>query len=492
MFRQGLALIMSVSVFSVPSEGESTKLEGSAAPLVQPIPQAQEHAGPCCALQGLPWAARQQRHSQAVAALGLGKPGNIPAWEEAAQLAAQFLQLPLAVVTLAEGHTEYIRAAYGLSSLGLGNPLSQRRQLPLERGLSLYILDSNQPLVLANTADNPVTAQSEWVETYGIRAYCGVPLTTSQGLCIGTLAVMDRQPRSFTDQELAFLAMAARWGMSEYERQWAIAAETRPGAIATATASPDSLINAVRLNLVSQLTQDLRSPLSTVLGMASMLSREIYGPLTQKQREYTDIVCQSSKTLMALVDEITDLGLAQTGHPDLVPTSVDIGSLIQQVIITLTPLAEKSAQIVTFTLEPNENHWILDQRTVKQILYHLTFSIMQMAGDHSHLCIHACRRGQALSLVLWLANPWLGEGLPAQVIDLFHPSIAEGLPGLTLSGAKPGTVPEAIPALLLSQHLARRHGGEIRVQESADSGCRLIVLLPVLNASKTQGAACTS
>ena len=485
---------MSVSVFSVLSEGESERIVGTAAPLVQPLPPEQDYAGPCCLRQGLPWADRQQRHSQAIAALGLGEPGNVPAWEEAAQLAAQFLHMPVAIVTLAEGHTEYIRAAYGLSILGLGNPLSQQRQLPLERGLSLYILDSDRPLVLANAVDNPITAQSEWVETYGIRAYCGVPLTTSQGLCIGTLAVMDRQPHNFTDQELAFLAMAARWGMSEYERQWAIAAETRPGSTAAAGASPDSLMNAVRLNLMSQLTQDLRSPLTTVLGMASMLSREIYGPLTQKQREYTDIVCQSSKTLMALVEEITDLGLAQTGHPDLVPTSVDIGALGQQVITTLTPLAEKSAQTVTFTLEPDENHWILDQRTVKQILYHLTFGIMQVAGDHSHLCIHACRRGQAFSLVLWLANPWLGEGLPAQVIDLFHPpvSMVERFPGLTLSGAQPRPAAQEMPGLLLSQHLALRHGGEIRVQESADSGCRLIVLLPVLDASKAQGAACTS
>ncbi len=483
---------MSVSVFSVLSEAESERVVGTVAPQLQHVPPEQEHAGPCCPLQGLSWADRQQRRSQIVAALGLSEPGSVPAWEEAAQLAAQFLHMPVAIVTLAEGHTEYIRAAYGLSSLGLGNPLSQQRQLPLERGLSLYILDSDRPLTLTDASDNPITAQSEWVETYGIRAYCGVPLTTSQGICIGTLTVMDRQPRNFTEQDLAFLAMATRWGMSEYERRWAISTEARPGL--TATAAPDGLMNAVRLNLVSQLTQDLRSPLSTVLGMASMLSREIYGPLTQKQREYTDIVCQSSKTLVALVDEIIELGLTQTGHPDLVPTSVDIGALGQQVITILTPLAEKSAQTVTFTLEPDENHWILDQRTVKQILYHLTFGIMQAAGDHSHLCIHACRRGQALSLMLWLANPWLGEGLPAQVIDLFHPtvSVAEPVPALTLSGTKPGPVSQEMPGLLLSQHLALRHGGEIRVQESADSGCRLIVLLPVLDASKSQGATYSS
>ncbi|TVQ08007.1 MAG: GAF domain-containing sensor histidine kinase [Leptolyngbya sp. DLM2.Bin27] len=485
---------MGVPVFSVLSEGEFSKGVGASPGRAQ-LPYREQEAGqasggPTCPWPGLPWAQRQPHQAQILAALGLGDLGSVPPWEEAAQVAAQFLAMPIAVVTLADGNSEYIRAAYGLSSLGVGNPLSQQRQLPLNQGLGLYVLDSRQPLVLPDAADNAVTARSEWVATYGIRAYCGVPLITSQGLCIGTLAVMDRQPHRFTEQELAFVAMAARWGMSEYERYWATAVSAAPARLGVPESpqSLEALMNAVRLNLVSHLTEELRNPLATVLGMASMLSREIYGPLTQKQREYTDIVCHSSQTLMTQVNEIIDLGLAPTGRPGLVPTAVDIRALGQQVINTLTPLAEKSAQAITFTVEPNEDHWILDQRTVKQILYHLTFSILQVAGEHSNLCIHACRRGQALSLMLWLANPWLGEGLPTEVFERFHPpaSMTECLPGVALSGPKPDPVPQDLLGLLLSQHLALRHGGEIRVQGSADNCCRLVVTLPVLDAAKAR------
>ena len=443
---------------------------------------------PCCPLGGLPWQERQRRRSQAIAALGVDGQNSIPAWEEAAQLAARFLGIPMAVVTVADSHTEYFQAAYGLSSLGIGNPLSQQRQLPLDGGLGLYVLDSEQPLILADTTDNPVVSQSVLVNTYGIRTYCGVPLVTSQGTCLGTLAVMDRHPRSFTEQELGFLAMAARWGMSEYERQAAPVDPTAAPALGSAMAllSLETLIDRVRLNLVSKLTQDLRSPLTTVLGMATMLSREIYGPLTPKQREYTDIVHRSSQTLMTLVDEIIDLSPVETTLPDLVPTPVDIEVLGQQVLTTLNPLAEASAQALTLTLEPNENHWILDQRTVKQIFYHLVFSIMQVAGDNSTLRVHACRRGQALSLGLWVSNPWLGEGLPQEVITTFHrlgPAV----------GAAPGTsstdIPRPLLGLLLSQHLAQRHGGNIKVQSNADSSYRLLVLLPVMDAATARAEA---
>ncbi|MEO1070604.1 MAG: GAF domain-containing protein, partial [Cyanobacteria bacterium J06638_6] len=200
---------------------------------------------------------RHQRRHQAIIDLGLETPASIPAWDEAAQLAAQFLAMPLAIVSLADSTTESLRAAYGLSSLGVGNPLSQQRQIPLDQGLGLYILDSEQPLLLADAIDDGILAQSELVVTYGIRAYGGVPLMTSQGICIGTLAVMDIRPRQFSEQDLGFLAMAARWGMSEYERQVAMDGKT---AGRSHLSTPFTLGQGAHIGLLSQLTQDLRSP----------------------------------------------------------------------------------------------------------------------------------------------------------------------------------------------------------------------------------------
>ncbi|MEA5452288.1 GAF domain-containing sensor histidine kinase [Leptolyngbya sp. CCNP1308] len=445
---------MSVSVFPVGPEGKAAD--------ETTLPQL---TWPCCSLQGLTWVERQQRRNRAIAALDLSPDSSIPAWEEAAQMAARFLGVPIAVVTLADSQTEYVRAAFGLSCLGVGNPLSQQRQIPLQEGFGVYILDSEQALQVTDTLDSPSLAQSDLVITYGIRAYAGVPLMTGQGICVGTLAAIDVQPRPFTAQDLGFLAMAARWGMSEYERQQATC-------MAPAPQIPlESLVDRVRLNLISQLTQELRSPLTTVLGMTTMLSREIYGPLTPKQREYTDIVHRSSQTLMALVEELIDLNPLETERSELVPTAVDIEALGQQVLATLTPVAEASAQTLSLSVEPGENHWILDQRVVKQILYHLAFSIMQVAGDNGTLRVHACRRGKTLALALWLSNPWLGEGLPQEVVTLLQASTV------------PRQTPRSLLGILLGQHLVRRHGGQMTVQGSIDSDCRLLVILPGLEAA---------
>ncbi|WP_052049794.1 GAF domain-containing sensor histidine kinase [Leptolyngbya sp. KIOST-1] len=478
---------MGVSVFPVRSEGDAGKETGAVASECVDLSSDDAAAGLSAggnapsvwstrALSGLSQAERQQRRSQAIAALGLPHPGSVPAWEEAAQMAARYLGLPLVIVTVADETTEYLYAAFGLSCLGVGNPLSLQRQLPLSGGLGVHILDREQPLVVPDTAQAPGFAQSELVSSYGIRAYCGVPLVTSEGLCLGTLAAMDLCPRQFSEPELGFLAMAARWGMSEFERhQASVLARSSTGPL-----SLDNIMDRVRLNLISQLTQDLRSPLTTVLGMSTMLNREIYGPLTPKQREYTDIVHRSSQTLIALVDELSALSPVAVEGAELAPTTVDIEALGQQVMATLTPLAEKRTQTLSLTVEPGENHWVLDQRLVKQILYYLMAGILPVAGDDSTLRLHACRRGQDLALGLWLSNPWLGEGLPPEVVAILQ------TPLVRLSAAE---IPRSLLGLLLSQQLVQRHGGRISVQDYADSSSRLMVLLPNLDAAVARPSA---
>jgi signal transduction histidine kinase len=441
--------------------------------------------------------------------LGLFDCESIPAFDEVTQQVAEFLRVPICVVTIADSTTEYVKAAYGLSHLGLGNSLARLRQMPLAHGLGTYVLDSEQPLFITDTGENAVIAASQLAYTYGIGAYGAVPLMTSGGDCIGTLAIMDRQPRNFSLQEQGYMAMASRWGMSEYER-WSYQSLASASSVADqeqvfdTQANPrQSLIDAVRLHLIGELTQDLRSPLTAVLGMTSLLGQEIYGPLTAKQREYVEVVHNSSRILMERVQDIVELGLFEPEHrvPEMAP--VDIDMLGQQVMNTLEQLASQRSQTLAITTEPGERVWTVDKSIVKQIFYHVMYSIMQLAGENSTVRVHLSRQGQLLQLAAWLSNPWLGEGLPQSVVRLCRamavkPAQRSGLlptsqpwqDGLetqpTVVSLEPEKVSRELLGLLLSQYLAECHGGHIKLQGSLDAGYRLLVVIPSGPASTPQ------
>lgn len=480
-----------------------------------------------CHLEGLQPAERLAHRLSAIQALELFDADGIPVFEEATQMAARFLKMPICVFSIANESVEIFKAATGLSQLGLMNPLAKSRQLNLDESLGVNVLDSEQACVLSDLTQHPAFLNYQLVQNYGIRSYAGVPLITSQGCCIGILAVMDQAPRVFTVQEIAFLEITARWGISEYERTHLQKRVAAPGGILHAdplgqgayqTASQSdaskgndlrSLIDSVRLNLIGQLTQDLRNPLTSIIGMASMLHREIYGPLTDKQREYTEIVRTSSQTLMVLVDEIIELGAFENTYQELMPTPVNIAMLGQQVLKTLEEVAEKRDQTLTLTLGPGARVWMLDKGKVKQLLYHLIFSVLQMAGENSTLRLHASQRGDSLNLGIWLSNPWLGEGLPSSILSLcdFFPSPSKAgcLPSSGtrredslnthphFSGSDSSLPTQETSAianysrellgLLLSRHLAELHGGDITIQGTSEGGYRFVVNLPAVISS---------
>jgi len=93
-------------------------------------------------------------------------------------------------------------------------------------------------------------------------------------------------------REIKFLELIARWSMSEFERNRLLKAQDTNKAVVTSEipsrivsevriipTTPTDPLSTIKLELLAQLTQELRTPLTTsVLGMAGVVSREIYGP----------------------------------------------------------------------------------------------------------------------------------------------------------------------------------------------------------------------
>lgn len=487
-----------------------------------------------CRLDGLTSIAREQQRLETLKDFGLLDAETIPVFDEATQTAARFLDTPICFLGLMTQNNVLLRSAIGLSRVGLMNPLAQSRQIPRLDSFCTYVVDSQQALAIDDTATNLLFASSLLVGHYGIRAYLGAPLMTADGECIGTLAVMDWTPRHFTNKDLEFLAITARWSLSEFERnhllkQQQITSVLRmpsgaklPEVTTTNQTSSDHSefhsTNSIKVKLLTQLTQELRTPLTSVMGMASVLSRQVYGPLTNKQKEYLEIIHRSGQHLVTLVEEIVALGLLDETSKNLLLTSVDIEMLCQQAINNLSELAQARQQQIRLTVEPGNRIWLMDKDKVRQMLYYLVFSIIHAAEAGGEVRIHVSRKNKKLKIAVWVSHPWLGEGIPPVYGGVVASSIpvpatadttqnnsfsAEGnleqaqIPPLNqlISGASilaAFTLTQEltkIPSdqdsreslgLILSCHLAELHKGQIAVQGSLESGYRYVISLPQL------------
>ncbi|MEL7051845.1 MAG: GAF domain-containing sensor histidine kinase [Cyanobacteria bacterium J06634_6] len=475
-----------------------------------------------CLIEGRSPANRDRHRSEILARLNLLDNDTVPVFEEATQNISRLLAMPICILSVMDADVQRFKSVVGLSSLGLMNQLASARMLPKEESFCTHVIDSGKTFILPNATAHPAFSRSLLVQQYGIQSYLGVPLITTDGCCIGTLAVMDLLPHQFTQQEIAFLELSARWSMSEFEKQQAMQAHQQAVSSSISTSQPVgtpsqssilSKVNQVRFDLMVQLTQELRNPLTSVTGMASMLSREIYGPLSEKQQEYAKIVLSSSQQLLSMVNEIVEIGDLQEDTHQLSITAADIEMLGQQALAALTSLAKQHDLQLKLTVEPGSRIWNLDQRVVKQLIYHLVFSVIRMSTAGSTIRLHVSRKDNSASIALWVSNPWLGEDLPQAIIAWNRNQTAGAHSNQTLApqsnddvanneslqrfgptdnAFEQGEAFEALATaqkvdasrqelgLLLSRHLIEVHGGEATVQGSAASGYRYIITLPSL------------
>jgi signal transduction histidine kinase len=490
-----------------------------------------------CRLDGLTPAARQQQKLITLDRLGLLAADTVPVFEEATQTASNFLEVSICILGLAVEDELWFKSAAGLSTIGLMNQLASHRRMPLDESFSTYVVDSEQVLVIENTITESVFATSALVQHYGIRSYVGVPLISADGCCIGTLEVMDTEPRVFSSKDIDFLALTARWCLREFERDCLLKAQQQQDTgnyEDLPISSPQGLTwqsailakkglsnspkisqptNLIKMKLLGQLTQELRTPLTSVIGMASVLRREVYGPLTGKQREYLEIIHNSGQNLISLVDEIVNLGVLREQDTNLQLASVDIEMLCQQVINSLVDIAKQQQQELRLSVEPGNRIWLLDKDKVKQALYYLIINVLEFAEAGGEVRLHVSRRNQALNIAVWLSHPWLGDGLPQ--VEHYSQSVSKAL-AITRSSASDNNqmtasdtllgnqvltsaaliqvindgenlninhkptekISRDVLGLLLSCHLVELHGGQVIVQGSPESSYRYIVKLP--------------
>lgn len=109
-----------------------------------------------------------------------------PVFDEIVAMTADFFQAPIALVSIVDKHRQWFRARTGLDV----------QQTPRALSFCAYTILSDQPLeILDATRDERFVDNSLVTGHPGIRYYAGAPLITDDGLRLGSLCIIDTQPR---------------------------------------------------------------------------------------------------------------------------------------------------------------------------------------------------------------------------------------------------------------------------------------------------------
>ncbi len=486
-----------------------------------------------CYLDGLTPEERENQRVKAIQDLGLLNGETIPIFEEATQTAARFLETPISILGLILPQNLLIKSAIGLSHLGLMNNISSKREIEREDSFALYVIDSPHYLVIEDTYSDSFFAHSVLAQYYGIRAYIGIPLISAENICIGVLEVMDLVPRKFAQKEIEFLNLTARWCVREYENNYLLKLKRIENTKNNVQETPNLTQNLekytisnrelegqknskdsgnkvfqIKVDLLKEIIQELKSPLTSIIGMSSILGREIYGVLNNKQKEYIKVIRESGQNLSELIEEIISLDIFGENQTSFKIAPVDLEMFGEEIINLIEKKAIQHKQKLELTIEPGQRIWKLDKEKIRQSLYYLLISVINSAELNSITMIHFSFKFNLFNITIWNSHPWLGDSASSiegesslinNILSLYFAEENESKKQEFLTGNL-GTIQlssgklfkswnkveqknnlhcyQEMLTLLLSCQIIETHKGNLTIQGSEDLGYRYVLQFP--------------
>jgi GAF domain-containing protein len=130
------------------------------------------------------------------------------AFDDLVVLAAHVCRAPIAMLSLVDDHRQWFKSKVGV----------EIRETPREASFCAYAIQQQDLFIVPDTwndarfRDNPMV-----LDEPHIRFYAGAPLINEEGFALGTLCVIDRQPRELDEVQKEALKSLSRLALGQME-----------------------------------------------------------------------------------------------------------------------------------------------------------------------------------------------------------------------------------------------------------------------------------
>ncbi|MEI6424281.1 MAG: ATP-binding protein, partial [Lentisphaerota bacterium] len=137
---------------------------------------------------------------------------------------------------------------------------------------------------------------------------------------------------------------------------------------------------------LANMSHEIRTPMNSILGMAELLQASTLSP---DHQEYATAICNSSKMLLSLINDILDMSKIEAGKIELHHEAVDILETIEDVAhLNSMAAAEKGLRLILYFEAGTPRYVIGDAVRIRQVLINLTGNAVKFT-DKGEVLIRA-------------------------------------------------------------------------------------------------------
>lgn len=247
------------------------------------------------------------------------------AFDDLTLIASRVADVPIALVSLVDENRQWFKSKQGLNACETPRKVAFCSHAILQPEPVMVVSDATQD---PRFCDNPIV-----VGEPRVIFYAGAPLVTPSGMAVGTLCLIDHEPREITDEQKGTLSALARQVVSQLELRKRCS-ELRELSEQLARSNRE-LEDFTRI-----AAHDLQEPLRKMISFSNLLERDLGGDLPERAVQDINYITCSAARMQSLIQDLLKLSRAGTAAVEAI--DVPLSQCVEQAIDNLSLRIEET------------------------------------------------------------------------------------------------------------------------------------------------------
>jgi signal transduction histidine kinase len=365
------------------------------------------------------------------------------AFDDITQLASIICGTNISLISLIDSDRQWFKSRVGLGAEETGRDIAFCSHAILQE----HVFEVSDTLEDNRFSDNPLVTDDP-----NIRFYAGAPLVTDNGFPIGTLCVIDQDPKTLTADQTLALKTLAKQVISQLELRLHNRQLAR--------------MQKEQEQLLAMMAHDLRSPFNGILGLSRILHEKSDSVTPERVQAMSSSILESSIKVYQLLDELLQWSRNRLGA---VTVSLDTVSVEKLTLETIEFMQEafKYKQLTVQQDVASDLFIQADASLTKTVIRNLLANAIKYSPESSHITVSAKQNGDNIELSVTDQ----GKGVSPEKIKLLfidRMQSTEGTSGETGFGI----------GLNICHDFTKKQNGDIWLNKDYTQGAQFIISLP--------------
>lgn len=227
-------------------------------------------------------------------------------------------------------------------------------------------------------------------------------------------------------------------------------------------------LDQIKSKFFANISHELRTPITLILAPTEMMLSRNLGKLTKDQEKYLTIMQTNSLRLLKLINNLLDLAKVDAGKMELYYNRADFAKYVNEVVFSVSPMAEKKSLVLQFSCEETIPEFFFDADKIEKVILNLVFNALKFT-DKGEITV-TCSR-QENDVLVKVADS--GIGIPKEHMPKLFSRFSQADSSASRKYEGTGI------GLALSRELVELHHGKIWAESEEGRGTTFLFTIPI-------------